>query len=354
LVTLETTMASETRWNAYSARPQLPGWIASTLFHAALLLALGLWFERVPQPWGSGPNHGTEINLAIGALEGQTAEIVGESDLLNSEPQPADLSVDFSAEAENSYFAPVLEVSESGELELPPLRVPTPGSGILRLPQVATAGAPQGSTATGGANRGRAAGASFTGSPTTVSVFGVKGTGHRFVYAFDRSSSMEGAPLRAAKHQLIYSLEALDSIHQFQILFFNHRLSLFDITGGQRRIAFADDRTKRLAADYCESVSASGGTDREAALLQALSFQSDVIFFLTDADDPMSHREVRKIVNLSERRGTTINVIEFGAGPNPDSENFLTKIARETGGQYRYINTNHFQGNQPAAQARDE
>jgi hypothetical protein len=335
-------MASDTRWNACSARPQLPGWIASALFHVALLLALGLWFEQVPERWGNGSYGGTEIILTMSAMTGTTAEIEGESDLLESQPLLASSPVDSSADVELPYFAPVLELSESTERELPPLRVPTPGSGFLRLPQGKKAIEPQAPADKGSGIRNGAAGASFSGSPATVSVFGVKGTGHRFVYAFDRSASMEGAPLRAAKYQLIYSLESLDSIHQFQILFFHHRLSLFDITGGQRRIAFADDRNKRLAAEYCEGISASGGTDREAALTKALSFQSDVVFFLTDADDPMSHHEVRKIVELSQRRGTSINVIEFGSGPNPESDNFLTQIARETGGEYGYVDTNHF------------
>ena len=32
-----------------------------------------------------------------------------------------------------------------------------------------------------------------------VSVFGVEGKGNKFVYVFDRSASMEGPPLAAAK-----------------------------------------------------------------------------------------------------------------------------------------------------------
>lgn len=336
-------MASEAIWNAFNARPQLPGWIASTLFHAALLLAIGLWIDHVPDRLADKASGGTEIILADGTSEGTTSEIPGDDTApLDGRQHLHASSANPSAEADPPYFSPLPETAESAEFQSPPLRVPTPGSGILRLSDGATAKPSQASSDTERRGQGGAARASFTGSPATVSVFGVKGTGHRFVYAFDRSASMEGAPLRAAKYQLIYSLESLDSIHQFQILFFHHRLSLFDITGGQQRIAFADDRNKRLAAEYCESISASGGTDREAALSKALDFQPDVIFFLTDADDPMSHNEVRKIVELSERRGTSINVIEFGTGPNPESENFLTQIARETGGQYGYIDTNHF------------
>ena len=129
-----------------------------------------------------------------------------------------------------------------------------------------------------------------------VSVFGVEGTGNKFVYVFDRSSSMEGPPLAAAKRQLIESLQSLESVHQFHIIFFNHadcRRSI--ITGGGRRIAFATDRNKQLAANFVGGITADGGTDRFTALKQALAFRPDVIFFLTDADDPMSASELADI-----------------------------------------------------------
>ena len=55
---------------------------------------------------------------------------------------------------------------------------------------------------------------------------------HKFVYVFDRSSSMEGAPLATAKQQLIQSLESLSSVHQFHIIFFNQQMRNFDLSGG--------------------------------------------------------------------------------------------------------------------------
>jgi hypothetical protein len=134
-----------------------------------------------------------------------------------------------------------------------------------------------------------------TNDYTKVSVFGVEGTGNKFVYVFDRSASMEGAPLAAAKRQLIASLKSLDTVHQFHIIFFNQRLKSMDITGGGRRIAFATDRNKQLATKFVGSVTADGGTDRFMALKRAIAFQPDVIFFLSDADDPMSSSEMAEI-----------------------------------------------------------
>ena len=170
-------------------------------------------------------------------------------------------------------------------------------------------------------------------------MFGVEGKGTRFVYVFDRSSSMEGAPLATAKQQLIQSLESLSSVHQFHIIFFNQQLRHFDLSGGGRRIAFATDRNKKLAARFVGGITADGGTDRLPALRAAIQMQPDVIFFLTDADDPMPQSELEEIADLNRRAGVVISTIEFGRGPAKQAKNFLTELARTTGGQYGYVDT---------------
>ncbi|HEY3394844.1 MAG TPA: hypothetical protein VGK58_19215 [Lacipirellulaceae bacterium] len=170
-----------------------------------------------------------------------------------------------------------------------------------------------------------------------MKVFGVEGTGNKFVYVFDRSASMEGAPLANAKRQLIESLKSLDELHQFHIIFFNHRLQAFNASAGGRRIAFADDRNKLLAAGFVRRIKADGGTDRFAALKHALALNPDTIFFLSDADDPMSDREMATLAELNENVGAAICVIEFGNGAVEPGRNFLTELARQSGGQYDYV-----------------
>jgi len=177
------------------------------------------------------------------------------------------------------------------------------------------------------------------GSKVGVRVFGVEGVGTKFVYLFDRSSSMEGAPLAAAKQQLIQSLESLEGIHQFQIIFFNHQLRHFDLTGGGNRIAFATDRNKQLAARFVGGITADGGTDRLTALRAAVALRPDVIFFLTDAEDDMPASELADVARLNRRAGATICTIEFGRGPPRRAQNFLTELAQLTGGQYGYVDT---------------
>jgi hypothetical protein len=182
-------------------------------------------------------------------------------------------------------------------------------------------------------------GSSGSSGYANVSVFGVQGKGSKFIYVFDRSASMEGRPLAAAKKQLLDSLQSLESVHQFHIMFFNTKIQSFDITSGGHRIAFASDRNKKLAGNFVGGVTADGGTDRMYALREALNFAPDVIFFLTDADDAMSASEMAEIARANRRVQAAICVIEFGKRPAPIPNNFLSRLAHESGGQYGYVDT---------------
>jgi uncharacterized protein with von Willebrand factor type A (vWA) domain len=184
-------------------------------------------------------------------------------------------------------------------------------------------------------------------------VFGVEGKGNKFVYVFDRSASMEGPPLAAAKKQLLQSLQSLDSIHQFHIIFFNTKRQSFDISGGGRRIAFATDRNKKLASNFVGGITADGGTDRFAALRDAIAISPDVVFFLTDADDPMSPTELAEIQRANRNIQAAICVIEFGRKPDPVPNNFLARLAQESGGQYGYVDTTKLSVGQTSVSAGD-
>jgi hypothetical protein len=168
-------------------------------------------------------------------------------------------------------------------------------------------------------------------------VFGLRSRGARFVYVFDRSASMEGGLLSAAKREMIASLQELDGRHQFQIIFYNDRPSLMPaVHGTVPRMAFADEPGKRLAASFVGGVFADGGTSHLQALELALSLKPDVIFFLTDAEEPQMRAEELAMVRRMNR-GTRINAIEFGAGPQKAVINFLQVLAAENSGQHAYV-----------------
>src|SRR5689334_8306976 len=113
-------------------------------------------------------------------------------------------------------------------------------------------------------------------------LFGVSAEGGSFVYVFDRSLSMQGPPLAAAKRELLESLKRLKRVQQFQILFYNQDAKLMQ----PRQMVFADENGLRQAESYIASVQPSGATDHVQALQLALKMGPSVIFFLTDADEP--------------------------------------------------------------------
>jgi hypothetical protein len=300
----------------------LLAWVLSIMFHAGVITMLGVAVAQTPR----------------GALEegGRSAGIVlkrtsAEGDLFEGEEgaDAGETATETAPPSELDSALPDETAADQRQTDLPQL--PPAGSGAA-----AAGGATSASDLTGAPGR---RGSPTGGGSARVSVFGVEGQGTKFVYVFDRSSSMEGAPLAAAKRQLVESLSSLESVHQFHIIFFNHRLQAFDITSGGQRIAFGTDRNKQLAAKFVGGIAADGGTDRYTALKTALAFRPDVVFFLTDADDPMSDSEIQDIERSAERAGSSICVIEFGRQASPPGDNFLKALARQSGGQYGYVHT---------------
>jgi len=172
-----------------------------------------------------------------------------------------------------------------------------------------------------------------------TSMFGVSGLGHKFVYVLDRSGSMGGAgqrALRAVKAELRKSLERLDTVHQFQIIFYNEKPVIFNPSGTPGRLAFGTEQNKDRARRFLDTIVADGGTEHEEALRLAVKMRPDVIFFLTDADEPVLDRQqLNRIQRLAA--GIIIHAIEFGRGPKPDGNTFLAMLAEENGGQYTYV-----------------
>src|SRR5262245_47011762 len=161
-------------------------------------------------------------------------------------------------------------------------------------------------------------------------VFGVTGHGSRFVYVFDRSLSMKGPPLDVAKRELLASLKHLDRLHQFQIVFYN------EVPRAMPQMCFADESGLRTAESFVASVGASGGTDHVQALKVALRLNPDVIFLLTDADEPqLTRKELDEVHKRSG--GAIIHVIEFKPGPDSGRGASLRKLAEENRGQYKYV-----------------
>jgi hypothetical protein len=172
-----------------------------------------------------------------------------------------------------------------------------------------------------------------------TAMFGVVAEGYKFVYCFDRSGSMGATGHKAlpvVKAELLESLKPLESVHQFQIIYYNERPAVFNPTGTPGRLAFANEPNKDRVKRFLETVAADGGTDHEEALKMAVRMRPDVIFFLTDGDEPrLTPEQIEKITYMAA--GIQINTFQFGAGPKPAGDSFLAEVARQNGGQYKYL-----------------
>jgi hypothetical protein len=312
----------------------LPSWTLSLLFHTALLAGLAITTQRVFR--GADISDGG-ISLAV-----SDADQPNYYDEQEESSNPVEVAVQVP-----SPGLPMGQGETGAELD-----VELPGDPTDSLPQAETWLAPQtagGSLAASatGMTGGPRPGTGLKGGRTSTSVFGAKGEGQRFVYVFDRSGSMGGfdrRPLNAAKRELLASVDGLGDTHQFQIVFYNDKPELFRTDPRQWRLTFANDATKRLAHQFVKSITPTGSTEHMAALTLALSLAPDVIFFLTDADQPaLSPSQLRKIHSLNTN-GTAINAIEFGMGTQLDSNNFLVQLARENGGQHVYVDLTRLTG----------
>jgi hypothetical protein len=156
----------------------------------------------------------------------------------------------------------------------------------------------------------------------------------------------QGRPLASAKRELLASLNDLGSVHQFQIIFYNERPSVVTpLPGSPPRMLFGSDSDKRAAIDFVKGIRAHGGTAHFEALKMALRLHPDVIFFLTDAEEPrLSASELRDIKRMNDGIGASIYAIEFGSGPALGDDNFLKRIAGQNGGQHTYVDVSRLPG----------
>jgi hypothetical protein len=308
---------------------QVPSWLMSCILHLGLFTLLSLYLSNEPrgaaeQPFKTG-------GIVLAKVSGGEANYLSEGEDSGTRSNEASGT---NAAAGGTSALPALD--EQPLTTGPMLPMGDGGVGTMALPGEGLPGASGLTKGTGGGTKRRIG----DGSQAETSVFGVVGRGSRFVYVFDRSASMsgyEGRPLAAAKQELIASLESLDKIHQFQIIFYNDKPHVMNVTPGQPpQLLFGDDQGKRLASTFIGGVVADGGTRHMEALLLALQMRPDVIFFLTDADEPkLTSADLRRIRERS--RGASINAIEFGSGPSQGRYTFLRQLADENHGKHAYV-----------------
>jgi len=318
------------QWNEMAGYERSISWIVSAVVHLLLFLVFSWWWTP--------PRRGVAIEPDRDAAIVLVGEVAGKVEYYGSEENAADAkSSDAANSPGDSRDRLAAALPGGGAPPIDPAGAlpsgPAPGAG-----GIGDGGLPGAGDLTKGGSTG-AAGRVGTDKGHTY-LFGIQGVGNKFLYVFDRSASMEGyegRPLMAAKAELSKSLAQLEAIHQFQIIFYNDRQNVFNPYLPQApRMLFADEKHKDLAQRYVRSVTADGGTRHLEALRIALGLHPDVVFFLTDADEPaLTNAELADVARWSA--GAVIHAIEFGAGPSRSSENFLRRIARQSGGKHVYV-----------------
>lgn len=299
---------------------RLPAWLLSFLFHTLVFTAILLSLRSVPR--GAADEDMRNAGIVLVNADSQKTEYLSEGEV-----------EDTSSATTTAASPPPLTAEQELPPDLPGIdAASTPVTGVGQELIQSLPGAD-------GLLEGVANNRNIGGKVTTE-VFGIKGTGSRFVYVFDRSASMSGydsKPLRAAKQQLLESLKSLGSNHQFQIIFYNDTTTVFNPDPGPPEMMFADDRTKRQAETFIRGMVADRGTDHLNALRLALSLGPDVIFLLTDAEGGFTARELSRVAQWN-RSAAVINAIEFGVGSGRSNDRSLQRLAREQGGTYIYKN----------------
>jgi len=308
----------------FRSRTFLPSWLISVLLHLGLLLALA-FFLQLEAPRQAAGERTADVGIVLKKSDGDVDYFQGPDQSDASESTGTGVTG-----TANNLDRLLSEQSPSDPTAALPSGLPIIGSGALEEGHAGTAaGATAGTSGVGNRDLG---GKARTG------VFGVEGEGYKFVYVFDRSASMKRPGrnvLAAAKAQIVASIESLEQTHQFQVIFYNEQPRRFMQFEQPNKLFFANERNKTLVKKFVGGITARGGTEHEEALLLAVRLRPDVIFFLTDAEEPrMSSVQLAKINRLAA--GITINTIEFGFGPQANSDSWIVRLAEQNGGQHLY------------------
>ena len=191
-------------------------------------------------------------------------------------------------------------------------------------------------------DRARFAAEAAQGSETSIQVFGSgELTGRKFVFVLDRSKSMGSQGLGVidkAASILAEAVTALEPNHRFQIIAYHHRTTPMT----ERRLLRATEENKQQVESFIRDLAAFGSTKHESALIVALAMRPDIVVLLTDGGLPELNRGQLDNIRRSAGNSTQIHCIQFGAGPRQVRGGFMTRIAEENNGSYRYIDVNQW------------
>jgi len=301
----------------------IPGWIASVALHLLLLVACAMGLQSCRETAGEdGAGEFREVGLVVKSASitsPQATPATDSSTIPNKAPEPVSESRDSKTVTE------LLSLPDSVGPQILGPGARSPASPLADPSRLLPDGTLTGAQPLAGLQKGE------------TRFLGIRDKGTRFVYVLDRSGSMDREhALEVAKAELVTSLQHLDETQQFQVIFYNVQHRLLTL-GGRTTLHRATDINKTLARQQIARVTPDGGTFHYPALKKALSFEPEVIYFLTDADSNAAiHPGDMERLARSNRGRTRIHAIKFGLGAELITNHYVKKLALQNGGRYRY------------------
>lgn len=314
----------------------------SLLTHVLLVSIIVIWAFSRAQVAPQTEIRRAGITLTVQNEEKQTTQYLSESDVR----EPTDTAAETTLADPTAAPAPTLSASiRSRERPNFPGFLVDPqamdANSMVSVPRHSNAGPPielsEEDLKTIAADQKLLRNRAPQGDPTTISLFGSgELTGRSFVFVIDRSKSMGASGLdvlNGARIELASAINQLEPVHYFQIVGYHDRT----VTLSKRQLLHATDSNKQLVPDFISNLLAFGPTHHENGLVAAVAFKPDIIVLMTDGGDPVLNEGQLKMINRLAPTGCEIHCIQFGIGALQQRTNFMTRLADQNSGTFRYV-----------------
>lgn len=158
------------------------------------------------------------------------------------------------------------------------------------------------------------------------------------IFVIDVSGSMQGEKIQQAREALQFCVNSLNKSDRFEIISFSTSVNNF-----QNSLKNAESDETKNAAYFIDNLRASGGTNINEALRQALQLmKSDderptSIVFLTDGLPTEGETNIQKILdNLKMEKKDFIRIFSFGVGYDVNTF-LLDKLSNDYHGSANYV-----------------
>jgi hypothetical protein len=176
---------------------------------------------------------------------------------------------------------------------------------------------------------------------SSVTFYGIRATGCRFVFVLDRSGSMQGSKWLDACQELVRTIGSMREDQEYYVfLFADGWWAMWDRQGKEIELVPATAANVRGTVEWLSQQYPMGNTLPERAMQRALRLEPDAVFLLSDGeiqDDTlgMLRRNNRMLLKGDGRQARVIiNTIAFHSVIGAP---LLEQIAAENGGSFAFI-----------------